>query len=97
MALHQPALVHHPLPKWLEYAGIALVVLALVLGGVLLATRLIPASAPSGMQHMIVYGANGGSIEYMGIPYTGWTRPAWIIRGREGGGIIYTGIPYPAR
>lgn len=96
MAIHQPALAPHSIPRWVEWALAVVIGAAIVVALLVVATnvKLGPQAATPAGQELIVYGRNGGAIRYTGIPYPA-PQPAWIVEGRNGGGIIYTGIPYP--
>jgi hypothetical protein len=101
MAVHQPVLTPHHVPRWLEDVAAGVVGAVLVVGLLLIAghTDILPtittetAPAPPAL---VVSGSNGGGIEYTGIPYPA-RAPVLRVSGSDGGGIIYTGIPYPAR
>lgn len=94
MAIHQPVMVHHHVPRWLEFVGVAMIVAALAIGAIVVADRLglMTRTATPVSHALIVPGTNGGGIAYTGIPYP--VSEPWVIEGTDGGGIVYTGIPY---
>jgi hypothetical protein len=96
MALHQPVMVHHHMPKWLEYVGLAVIVVALALGAWFVADRVgfTTQHATSATQALVITGTNGGGLNYTGIPYP--ASHELVVLGANGGGLRYTGIPYPA-
>ncbi|HEX5828168.1 MAG TPA: hypothetical protein VFY23_11640 [Candidatus Limnocylindrales bacterium] len=98
MAIHQPALTPHHIPRWAEDA-LAAILGAVILFGLLLVAGhadLLPQSAAPVSRALLIEGRTGGGIVYTGIPYPAPVSGALVIEGRTGGGIVYTGIPYPA-
>src|SRR5512147_2824403 len=92
ITLHQPTMAHHHMPRWLEFVGAAMIVLAVVIGVALVIgySGLLNQPTTVSPSRLVVSGAQGGAIEYMGIPYqTGIARG--IVVQSEHGGILYVG------